>query len=205
MYHCMEKKYNIKYTRSSGCIENTRWICHGEVFKLLLRFTGLGLGEWSKRSEHKKIVTEPYLMSWECHSWPSTLSHMSPTELQRRWRIMFPAFFILHKAINFTVPLHRIKIRVETPSKIILGHLNHHPLMLVKGMASKSQGLVNSVKHTESDACIAFLTPSWSCLETQSACLRTFRTLEAESMQRPPSLCMLPCSCSAQTTYSPSK
>lgn len=144
-------------------------------------------------------------MSWECHSWPSTLSHMSPTELQRSWRIMFPAFFILHKAINFTVPLHRIKIRVETPSKIILGHLNHHPLMLVKGMASKSQGLVNSVKHTESDACIAFLTPSWSCLETQSACLRTFRTLEAESMQRPPSLCMFPCSCSAQTTYSPSK
>lgn len=61
---------------------------------------------------------------------------------------------------------------METPSEAILGHLNPHPLGLVKGMASKSQGGVSQEStHQETDAPMAFRTLSRGCFETQSVCL----------------------------------
>lgn len=71
---------------------------------------------------------------------------------------------------------------METPGEIILGHLNPHPLGLVKGMASKSQGGVSQEStHQERDAPMAFITPSRAALKHKVSALRTSMTLEAES------------------------
>lgn len=68
--------------------------------------------------------------------------------------------------MDFTVPLHRMKIAVEALSKATLVPLNHHPLGLVKATASDSQESITQQYQAqwEPDDGISFLTQNTKLL-----------------------------------------